>query len=246
MVMLRGAGAGGRAAAAAASASQPSSSSSPSSSRHQAEGEVTLWYPLHAAVRSGSATIVELLLQASAEVDVCGGVERRTPLHFAAAMADDVVARMLLNAGADVEKFDANGQHPAALIPPVKHRAVAVGGGGGSGAGEGAGVARGCREYSLHRALSQCVQLCAAAEAGDTEVVKAMLGTKKQQAAGTAAPANALGMRSRAALHHAVATGNADVVAALLKSSANPNVQAGLCSQDFAESLTGQPPVLGM
>ena len=204
-----------------------------SSRSHRTEGELPLWYPLHTAVLTGSAAMVEMLLQANAEVNVSGGVDRRTPLHFASAIGDSVIARMLLNAGADVERLDANGQHPAVLIPPVTAaHAHAVGFGSSGG-------------YTLRRAISQCVQLCAAAEAGDVDVVKAMIGSKKQQAAGTAASANALGMRSRAALHLAVAAGNAAVVNVLLKCRADPNIRAGLCSQDYAESLTGQPPVLG-
>jgi hypothetical protein len=49
-------------------------------------GEMHVLYPLHAAVMMRAPDIVMLLLAAKAEVNVTGGVDRRTPLHLATAM----------------------------------------------------------------------------------------------------------------------------------------------------------------
>jgi ankyrin repeat protein len=67
------------------------------------------WTPLIAAVRSGSARIVDMLVDAGAYLEQKDRVVHQTPLLFAVARADVAIARRLLTARANVRVRDKNG-----------------------------------------------------------------------------------------------------------------------------------------
>lgn len=77
------------------------------------------WAPLHAAVSRGHKEIVELLLDAGAEVNLLGSKDD-IPLHLAVLWSDEELVRLLLSRGANVNQRTRQGYtalHTAATLP---------------------------------------------------------------------------------------------------------------------------------
>jgi ankyrin repeat protein len=61
------------------------------------------WPPLHTAVRKGDSEIVEMLVNAGADVNMAVAGDCPTPLHIAARWGHTTIAQMLIDAGAKVD-----------------------------------------------------------------------------------------------------------------------------------------------
>ena len=86
--------------------------------------------PLYRAAGSNNgakgACIVRALLEAGANVDACGGVNRSTALHEAARHGNVQAARALLDAGASVKARDKKGLTPLDRAANCRRRKVAA------------------------------------------------------------------------------------------------------------------------
>lgn len=81
--------------------------------------------PLHSAVESGNAALLDLLLSHGARPDPVEFLEA-TPLHSAAARGNRDMVQKLLAAGADPHRKTKDGKTPAALARQYGHAALAA------------------------------------------------------------------------------------------------------------------------
>ena len=83
------------------------------------------WYALHLASRSGSASLVRLLIHSGgASSRIRSSASAQTPLHVAAARGHAEVVSVLLDAGADIDAMDSDGVTPIAMAAASGHTAV--------------------------------------------------------------------------------------------------------------------------
>src|SRR5215470_17942305 len=82
--------------------------------------------PLHCATWKGQLAVVELLLEAGADVNARNQNEHwgTTPLHAAAHANQAAIAQMLLDHGADIKAKDREGRTP--MFHTTFHKAKAV------------------------------------------------------------------------------------------------------------------------
>ncbi|KAK3310943.1 uncharacterized protein B0T15DRAFT_519936 [Chaetomium strumarium] len=80
--------------------------------------------PLVYAAKKRHAAVMELLLEAGADVDSVDGT-RRTALLYAAANRDERIVKLLLDGGADPEAKDPSGRTPLSLTPELGNESIA-------------------------------------------------------------------------------------------------------------------------
>jgi ankyrin repeat protein len=68
--------------------------------------------PIHVAVMSASAEVVQVLIDAGADPDAPGGKDDTPPLSFAASAKRPTIINCLILAGADIERRDCFGRTP--------------------------------------------------------------------------------------------------------------------------------------
>ncbi|XP_026686999.1 BRCA1-associated RING domain protein 1-like isoform X1 [Diaphorina citri] len=76
------------------------------------------WTPLHDAVSIGNESVVRLLLEAGALVNV-PGLDNDTPLHLAARDVRPALAKLLIQYGADVDKRNIQGHKPLEYLDVI-------------------------------------------------------------------------------------------------------------------------------
>ena len=80
--------------------------------KSQDGGRHTPLYSVANECRAGGADIVKILVDAGADVDAAGGVQRCTPLHMAARRGNVSIASALLDCGANIAAQDRRGDTP--------------------------------------------------------------------------------------------------------------------------------------
>jgi cytohesin len=179
--------------------------------------------PLHYAVRSGSSSIVEGLLQRGAQAAAtsnCG----MTPLHSAANTGNLAVVQQLVQAGAIVTACDQWGCTPLSLADARQHQEVVcwLQGHGAAASSAAAGPAS-----SSGNALEAPTAAAAAAAAGEAGLLAAVpaedVGMASRQLQASAPPNGLDPQQQAAALFKAIASGDGPLVEELLQGGADPN-----------------------
>jgi len=75
-------------------------------------GHTPLYWVANGCASETGPEVVRKLVQAGADVNVCGGVTRATPLHMAARRGHLEIARTLLDCGAAIQARDSKGDTP--------------------------------------------------------------------------------------------------------------------------------------
>jgi len=72
----------------------------------------TGWLPVHGAVSSGNAGILDLLLEKKADINARTNVKKRQPIHMAAQEGNVPMLEKLVKLGADIEAKDKQKKRP--------------------------------------------------------------------------------------------------------------------------------------